>query len=105
MSSPHRPYICLSAALSIDGYLNDTSGPRLILSSAEDLDAVDALRASCDALLVGAGTLRADDPRLVLRSEERRQERTARGLPPDPIKVTLTQAGNLDVAANFFRIG
>src|SRR5438552_421741 len=105
MGPQHRPHICLSAALSIDGCINDTSRRQLILSNAEDLDAVDALRASCDALLVGAGTLRADDPRLVLRSEERRKDRVARGLPPDPIKVTLTRDGNLDVGASFFRVG
>lgn len=105
MGPQHRPHICLSAALSVDGCINDTSGRRLILSNAEDLDAVDALRASCDALLVGAGTLRADDPRLVLRSEERRKERVARGLSPDPIKVTLTRNGNLDAGASFFSVG
>ncbi len=105
MGPQHRPHICLSTALSVDGCINDTSGRRLILSCAEDLDAVDALRASCDALLVGAGTLRADDPRLVLRSEERRRDRVARGLPPDPIKVTLTRDGNLDIGASFFRVG
>ena len=78
---------------------------RLDSDAAEDLDAVDALRASCDALLVGAGTLRADNPRLVLRSEERRKDRVARGLPPDPIKVTITRDGNLDIGASFFCIG
>jgi 5-amino-6-(5-phosphoribosylamino)uracil reductase len=105
MSPQHRPHICLSAAISVDGCIDDTSGRRLILSNAEDLDAVDALRASCDAILVGAGTIRADDPRLVLRSKERRKARAARGLPPDPIKVTLTRSGSLDAGAQFFRVG
>jgi len=91
--------------MSVDGCIDDTSARRLILSSAEDLDAVDALRAACDAILVGAGAIRADDPQLVIRSEQRRKDRVARGLPPDPIKVTLTRQGNLDHRAGFFQAG
>jgi len=105
MSPQDRPRVYLSTAMSADGFIDDTSGRRLILSSAEDLDAVDALRASCDAILVGAGAIRFDNPRLVIRSEQRRQDRRARGLPPDPIKVTLTRQGNLDVRASFFQAG
>jgi riboflavin-specific deaminase-like protein len=105
MSPQHRPRVYLSTAISADGCIDDTSERRLILSSAEDLDAVDALRASCDAILVGAGAIRSDNPRLVIRSEQRRQDRLARGLPPDPIKVTLTRQGNLDVRAGFFQAG
>ena len=62
-----RPYTVLSWAMSLDGYLDDVSGQRLVLSNAADLDRVDAVRASCDAILVGAGTVRADNPRLVVR--------------------------------------
>jgi 5-amino-6-(5-phosphoribosylamino)uracil reductase len=105
MSPEHRPRVYLSTAMSADGFIDDTSGRRLILSSAEDLDAVDALRASCDAILVGAGAIRSDNPRLVIRSAQRRQDRLARGLSPDPIKVTITRQGNLDAQAGFFQAG
>jgi 5-amino-6-(5-phosphoribosylamino)uracil reductase len=99
-----RPYILISTAMSIDGYIDDTTAKRLMLSNDEDFAAVDALRASCDAILIGAGTLRADNPRLMIRSEERRQERLARGLPPSPTKVVI--AGNsLDRSAAFFQTG
>lgn len=100
-----RPYTLLSWAMSLDGYLDDTSGRRLVLSSEEDLDRVDAVRARCDAILVGAGTVRADDPRLVVRCAERRQRRIAAGLPASPLKVTLTRCANLDPAASFFSTG
>ena len=63
-----RPYTVLSWAMSLDGYLDDGSGQRLVLSNAADLDRVDAVRAGCDAILVGAGTVRADNPRLVVRA-------------------------------------
>jgi len=83
------PYVLLSCAMSLDGYIGDASGQRLILSGEQDRDEVDELRAWCDAICVGAGTVRADDPRLLLRSAARRQARAARGLPPDPARVIL----------------
>ncbi|WP_326637856.1 dihydrofolate reductase family protein [Streptosporangium sp. NBC_01755] len=100
-----RPYVLLSCAMSVDGYIDDRTPQRLLLSNDEDLDRVDAVRAGCDAILVGAGTVRRDDPRLLVRSPGRRRERVARGLPPSPAKVTLTATGDLDPAAAFFTAG
>lgn len=100
-----RPYVVLSCAVSIDGYLDDASDHRLMLSGEEDLDRVDEVRAGVDAILVGANTVRRDDPRLVLRSAARQAARVARGRPPDPVKVTLTRTGELDPGARFFTVG
>ena len=100
-----RPYTVLSCAISLDGYLDDASGQRLVLSNAADLDRVDAIRASCDAILVGAGTVRADNPRLLVRAAERRARRVAEGRAPSPCKVTITRHPNLDPAAAFFATG
>jgi 5-amino-6-(5-phosphoribosylamino)uracil reductase len=94
-----RPWVLLSCATSIDGFLDDTSPDRLILSSPADLDRVDEVRAGCDAVLVGAGTVRADDPRLLVRGAGRRDERTGRGLPPSPLRVVLSTRGRLDPEA------
>jgi riboflavin-specific deaminase-like protein len=91
-----RPYVLLSVATSVDGYIDDASGTRLVLSNAVDLERVDALRASCDAILVGAGTLRRDNPRLTVKSPRLRAERAARGLAPQPLRVTVTASGDLD---------
>lgn len=98
-------HVLLSCAMSVDGAIDDTSSRRLMLSDAADLDRVDELRATCDALLVGAGTIRTDDPRLLIRSGVRRQQRLARGLPENPTKVTLTRQGRLDRRAQFFTTG
>ena len=100
-----RPYTLLSCSMSIDGYLDYGTDERLLLSNDADLDRVDAVRATCDAILVGAATVRNDNPRLVIRAQSRRDERVARGLPPSPIKVTVTCRGKLDVCANFFATG
>ena len=102
---PDRPYTLLSCGMSIDGYLGTAAPRRLALSNGADFDRVDAVRASCDAILVGAATVRNDNPRLVVRSQSRRDERTARGLASSPIKVTVTERVELDARANFFTVG
>ncbi|MBK3629836.1 dihydrofolate reductase family protein [Streptomyces sp. MBT49] len=99
------PYVLLSAAVSLDGYLDDTTPERLLLSSRADFDRVDEVRASVDAILVGAGTIRADNPRLLVNSPERRAARVAAGQPPYPLKVTVSASGDLDPAANFWHTG
>lgn len=101
-----RPYVLLSAAVSIDGFLDTRPGEdRLLLSNKEDFDRVDSVRASVDAILVGAGTLRADNPRLLVNSEERRAARVAAGRPEYPLKVTITGTGDLDPEWKFWHHG
>jgi 5-amino-6-(5-phosphoribosylamino)uracil reductase len=102
---PPRPYVLLSCATSADGYLDDASPERLILSGPADLDRVDEVRAGCDAILVGAQTVRKDNPRLLVRDPRRSARRAARGLPPHPARVTLTATGDLDPGARFFAPG
>ncbi|WP_144121043.1 RibD family protein [Catellatospora sichuanensis] len=100
-----RPYVLLKAAVSVDGYLDDSSAQRLLLSSPEDFAAVDELRAGVDAILVGASTLRADNPRLMVRSAQLRQKRLADGLPETPAKVTISRSIDLDPQLPFFTTG
>ena len=102
---PSRPYVVLSCATSADGYLDDASPRRLILSGPADLDRVDEVRAGCDAILVGAQTIRKDNPRLLIRDPRRSARRAARGLPAHPARVTLTATGDLDPGARFFAPG
>jgi 5-amino-6-(5-phosphoribosylamino)uracil reductase len=82
--------------MSVDGYIDDTGPDRLILSGPADLDRVDELRAGVDAILVGATTVRRDDPALLVRSAARRSARSAGGLPDSPRRVVLTATGDLD---------
>ncbi|GAB3770642.1 5-amino-6-(5-phosphoribosylamino)uracil reductase [Nocardioides ginsengisegetis] len=100
-----RPYTLLSCAISLDGYLDRASGPRLMLSNDADFDRVDALRARCDAILVGARTIRRDNPRLLVRAPERIAQRTAHGMSPSPVKVTVSEHARLDPCAAFFTAG
>ncbi|WP_052305311.1 RibD family protein [Stackebrandtia nassauensis] len=79
--------------MSLDGYLDDATATRLVLSNDEDLNRVRQLRGHYDAILVGAETVRRDNPSL----------RAVDG--PQPRKVTLTATGDLDPASRFFTTG
>ena len=91
--------------MSLDGYLDAASQDRLVLSNAADLERVDAVRAECDAILVGAATVRNDNPRLLVRRPALREQRLARGWRETPMKVTVTERADLDACSNFFATG
>lgn len=84
------PHVVLSAAVSLDNYLDDTTRKRLVLSNDADLDQVKRLRGEFDAIMVGAETVRRDNPSL----------RAVGG--PNPRKVTLTATGALNPQSHFF---
>lgn len=97
--------ITLSFATTADGYLDDATDRRLMISTPEDWAAVLELRTRCDAILVGAETLRRDNPSLLLRDPQAREQRRREGLRPDLTKVTLTRSGRLDPSLKFFTEG
>lgn len=97
--------VIISAAVSLDGYMDDCSSDRLVLSSIEDWEEVHRLRAECDVILVGAETVRRDDPALVIRDPELRTKRAATGKPADITKAVVTGSGNLDISLRFFTEG
>jgi 5-amino-6-(5-phosphoribosylamino)uracil reductase len=102
---PDRPYTLLSCGMSLDAYLDDAGKERVLFSNDADFDRVDSVRAEADAILVGAATVRNDDPRLLVRAAARRTQRIARGLCPSPTKVTVTERADLDARARFFTTG
>ncbi len=97
--------IIASVAISIDGCLDDSSPKRLILSSPEDLEEVRKIRSECDAILVGAETIRKDNPSLVTSDRKFIERRKKEGRCADPIKVTITKSGHLPLDSNFFKKG
>ena len=94
--------ITLSAAVTADGFLDDRTPRRLIVSTPEDWAEVHRLRAAHDAIMVGAETLRRDDPALLIRDEALRARRAAAGMSPDIARVSLTASGRLDPSLRFF---
>jgi len=62
-----RPFLTLSYAQSLDGCVTAVSGQPLTLSGPQSMTMTHRLRAAHDAILVGIGTLLADNPRLTVR--------------------------------------
>ena len=60
-----RPFVILSAAISLDGHLATLKGDTK-LSSTNDWIRVHKLRAECDAIMVGGETIRNDDSKLII---------------------------------------
>jgi riboflavin-specific deaminase-like protein len=100
-----KPYVIASCAMSLDGYIDDTTPERLLLSNDADFDRVDQVRAASDAILVGANTIRRDNPRLLVRSQDRRTERLEQGRTETPLKVAIAGTRPLDANASFFTAG
>jgi 2,5-diamino-6-(ribosylamino)-4(3H)-pyrimidinone 5'-phosphate reductase len=79
--------VVVNAATSVDGKLSTHERRQVRISGDADFDRVDRLRASADAVLVGVGTVLADDPHLGVKSEDRRVERLRSGRPANPARV------------------
>ncbi|MFI3285170.1 MAG: dihydrofolate reductase family protein [Rikenellaceae bacterium] len=94
--------LLLSVATSRDGYIDDNNENRLVLSSPEDWAEVYALRAAADAVVIGAETLRRDNPRLGLKSDSLREYRLKEGRTPEPHKVIISRRGFIDPSLRLF---
>ena len=79
--------VVVNAATSVDGKLSTRERRQVRISGEADFDRVDRLRAAADAVLVGVGTVLADDPHLGVKSEDRRVERLRNGRPANPARV------------------
>ena len=79
------PFVTAKAGMSLDGHIASFPGRRWITSEAARADAM-RLRANCDAILVGAETVRVDDPHLTLRGISKS---------PQPLRVVWSRSGKI----------
>jgi 2,5-diamino-6-(ribosylamino)-4(3H)-pyrimidinone 5'-phosphate reductase len=87
-----RPRVTVNCAMSADGKIGFVTRTQARISSEEDLRRVHRLRAANDAIVVGIGTVLADDPKLTVKGEY------ARG--KNPIRVILDSRGRTPEGAH-----
>jgi diaminohydroxyphosphoribosylaminopyrimidine deaminase / 5-amino-6-(5-phosphoribosylamino)uracil reductase len=94
-TAPDGCFVLGRLAQSLDGCIATASGASQWISGHSDIVHTHRLRALCDAIVVGAGTVRADDPQLTTREVEG----------PSPVRVVLDTDRRLDAGHRVFREG
>jgi 2,5-diamino-6-(ribosylamino)-4(3H)-pyrimidinone 5'-phosphate reductase len=97
-----RPVCFLNAAVSLDGKIASARRELPTFPSGYDRRMMDRIRARADAILVGAGTLRAADFPLRIRSPRLRRQRRAAGKSDQPLNILLSTSLRLPLSGRFF---
>jgi riboflavin-specific deaminase-like protein len=103
---PHeeRPLVAVNFATTVDGRatIGGVSGP---IGSATDTTVLARLRTRFDAVMIGAGTMRAERYGRLIPSQEQREHRERIGLPHDPLMVIVSGRLDLPWDASLFTDG
>lgn len=97
-----RPFVAVTFAMTVDGKVTTKNYSAVDFTSREDKAHLIRQRALGDAVLVGHGTIENDNVRLGIPREDLRQERIARGQPPYPIRVIVSNKGRINPRLKIF---
>lgn len=100
-----RPHVIVNLAMSADGKLSTRERRQVRISGSRDFSRVDTLKAGSDAIMVGIGTVLADDPSLTVKSPELIASRRARGLEDHPVRVVVDSHARIPLDASILRKG
>ncbi|MCJ7742263.1 MAG: 2,5-diamino-6-(ribosylamino)-4(3H)-pyrimidinone 5'-phosphate reductase [Methanoregula sp.] len=100
-----RPYVVINIAMSADGKISTRERKQVRISGAQDFTRVDRLKAGCDAVMVGIGTVLADDPSLTVKSEECRKYRRKQGWDDHPVRIVVDSTGRIPPDASILHKG
>lgn len=100
-----RPHVIVNAAMSADGKLSTRERRQVKISGVQDFNRVDRLKAGCDAVMVGIGTVLADDPSLTVKGEECRSNRLKRGADEHPIRIVVDSSARIPLTASVLHKG
>lgn len=100
-----RPFVFINSAMSADGKISTFERRQVRISGPQDMARVDDLRAGSDAIMVGVGTVLADDPGLKVKSEKLRKARFDRGLSENPLRVVADSMARTPANAKVLGIG
>jgi 2,5-diamino-6-(ribosylamino)-4(3H)-pyrimidinone 5'-phosphate reductase len=90
-----RPYVIVNVAMSADGKISTRERRQVRISGEQDFIRVDRLKAKCDAIMVGIGTVLTDDPSLTIKSEECRSYRRKQGHDDHPVRIIVDSSARI----------
>lgn len=100
-----RPYVVVNVAMSADGKLSTRERRQVKISGAQDFARVDRLKAGCDAVMVGIGTVLADDPSLTVKGDECKKRRLERGSDEHPVRIVIDSRARIPLDASILHKG
>ncbi len=100
-----RPYVIVNFAMSADGKISTFERRQVRISGSGDRERVDRMKAGSDAVMVGIGTVLADDPSLTIKSAELIRQRIERGQDPHPVRVVVDSQARTPLNAEILRKG
>ena len=100
-----RPHVTVNFAMSADGKLATRERTQVKISGKEDFGRVDELKSRSDAVMVGIGTVLADDPSLTIKSEELKRQRVEKGLDENPTRIVVDSRGRTPPGAAILNRG
>ncbi|KUG19637.1 5-amino-6-(5-phosphoribosylamino)uracil reductase [hydrocarbon metagenome] len=100
-----RPFVFVNVAMSADGKISTRERRQVRISGREDYLRVDRIKAESDAIMVGIGTVLADNPSLTVKSPELRKMRAEAGKDEDPIRIVVDSSGRTPCDADILRKG
>lgn len=100
-----RPFVFVNLAMSADGKISTVERKQVRISGPADRERVDRLKAGADAIMVGIGTVLADNPSLTVKSEILKEERRTRGLVENPVRVVIDSRARIPIDAEILHKG
>ena len=100
-----RPHVVVNIAMSADGKISTRERRQVRISGTQDFTRVDRLKAGCDAIMVGIGTVLADDPSLTVKSEECLNYRRKKGWDAHPVRIVVDSSGSTPPTASILNKG
>ncbi|MDK2824827.1 MAG: 2,5-diamino-6-(ribosylamino)-4(3H)-pyrimidinone 5-phosphate reductase [Methanolobus sp.] len=100
-----RPFVFINSAMSADGKISTKERKQVRISGQIDFNRMDKLRAGSDAVMVGIGTVLADDPSLTVKSAEHKEERISSGRDENPARIIVDSKARTPLDADIFKKG
>ncbi|HUK92727.1 MAG TPA: 2,5-diamino-6-(ribosylamino)-4(3H)-pyrimidinone 5'-phosphate reductase [Methanomicrobiales archaeon] len=100
-----RPYVIVNMAMSADGKISSVRRKQVRISGTDDRGRVDELKAESDAVMVGIGTVLADNPSLTVKSPDLRKRRVLAGKAENPVRIVIDGTGRTPLDADILHKG